>query len=267
MDVSKPSDLAVLTGGYFGRGMAKPSATCDGHQRKKEESLRGWGGGGYLPGRAEGPLVYVYFRMCVYVCVPSQPHQCPSVMSGVMCHCHPQGLTLTFEISNFCKRQRLEFSRSRDYLPTLFQRLFKGNRVLLVFFFKLQKTTLHSFLVFPCACTFAQGLHLKYTQLMNKKWMHVCFWLRAVGQQTTCAWKCFWQKEPMCEISHSGPLGASLINRLSNVACQRVNEWVWHLALYLHLKLHPPLWDLPNASKKNICLVKGQGHHAWHSLR
>ena len=26
MDVSKPSDLAVLTGGYFERGMAKPSA-------------------------------------------------------------------------------------------------------------------------------------------------------------------------------------------------------------------------------------------------
>lgn len=31
MDVSKPSDPAVLTGGYFERGMAKPSATCDGH--------------------------------------------------------------------------------------------------------------------------------------------------------------------------------------------------------------------------------------------
>lgn len=40
MDVSKPSDLAVLTGGYFGRGMAKPSATRDGH-RKKEGLLRG----------------------------------------------------------------------------------------------------------------------------------------------------------------------------------------------------------------------------------
>lgn len=34
MDVSKPPDLAVLTGGYFGRGMAKPSA-CDSHQKKR----------------------------------------------------------------------------------------------------------------------------------------------------------------------------------------------------------------------------------------
>lgn len=63
MDVSKPSDLAVLTGGYFGRGMAKPSATCDGHQRKKEEPLRG-GGGGTCQGERR-----VHWFMCISECV------------------------------------------------------------------------------------------------------------------------------------------------------------------------------------------------------
>ena len=36
MDVSKPSDLAVLTGCYFRRGMAKPSATRNGHRKKRD---------------------------------------------------------------------------------------------------------------------------------------------------------------------------------------------------------------------------------------
>lgn len=39
MDVSKPSDLAVLTGGYFRIGMAKPSATRNGHRKKKKKGI------------------------------------------------------------------------------------------------------------------------------------------------------------------------------------------------------------------------------------
>lgn len=91
MDVSKPSDLAVLTGGYSGRGMAKPSATRDGRQRKKK-IYRG------VAKRERSPSVYV--------CVCSQPTIAVTKCgAGVMRLCRLWVLLLKLEIAYSCKTQ------------------------------------------------------------------------------------------------------------------------------------------------------------------
>lgn len=167
MDVSKPSDLAVLTGGYFGRGMAKPSATCDGHQKKRGIAKRECS-----PGRVEGPPVYVYAQN-MFVCVCSQSTiPVTKCGIGVMCHCHPQGLLLKFEISYFCKRQMLKFIiwqllvAISAFYPHHYQYVGFLKAKLGCFGYCRSKPCL-PFLVIQCACSFVRGLYLQYAQLMK----------------------------------------------------------------------------------------------------
>ncbi len=82
MDVSKPSDLAVLTGGYFRTGMAKPSATGNGHWKKTLEKIERLQRGRACRGEWRILLCMCVCNMfiCVWVC--SQPYNWPSGVLG-----------------------------------------------------------------------------------------------------------------------------------------------------------------------------------------
>lgn len=258
IDVSKPSDLAVLTGGYFRIGMAKPSATHDGHRKKKKEgSLRGCAGWVSWWKGSRGSS-----RVCVRVCSqPTIPVTKCSV--GVMCCCRNCCWNWRF-LSLAKPRQTLEFILWQLFVvSSAFHPHHSQHHGFVKVFYSLQIKTAHFFSQCQCACWFAQtcscSLHLFDIYWNPSLGKILIISLLALGS---------WQTNHLClvllltETAHREICIRALWERAwwTGWAMEHASERAWHL--YLHLKHHLSLWDLTNSNKKTC----DGPRHQWSCL-
>ena len=251
MDVSKPSDLAVLTGGYFGSGMAKPSATHDGHRKKKEKKkkTRDCKEGVFAKESRGSSCVWVCGKhVCLCVCVRNQPYQRQSVVLGSCVAGDPRDRCWNQRFHSLAKlRRTLKF--------ILWQLLVVSSAFPPHHDRHLGFITAKISHLCGCFCCSNSCADLHKLAHVVRAWfmLPLCpacgtfffFFFFFLNKRIHLAWSSWLTKLPV--------LGA--FRPFGNEPDQQVEQWNMPvsergISVCLHLKHHLPLWNLTNASKK-----------------